>query len=75
MDGTRAALRGRGEACTANPDDWRAELYTGWFDAIAVGEQTEVTTAVRRFTGREPLMLEAYFFAFPEALGALRKAA
>lgn len=59
----------------ANPDDWRAGLYTGWFEAIAAGEQAEVTTAVRRFTGREPLTLEAYFSAFPEALGALQKAA
>lgn len=62
-------------APTNHRDDWRAELYTGWFEAIAAGEQTDVTTAVRRFTGREPLTLEAYFSAFPEALGALRKPA
>lgn len=50
---------------------WRAELYDGWFAAIAAGELEHVSTAVKRFTGTEPMTLERYFSAFPEALGPL----
>lgn len=58
-----------------DPADWRAELYTGWFEAVAAGELAHVSAAVKRFTGREPLNLERYFTAFPAALAPLRLAA
>lgn len=56
------------------PDDWRATLFTGWFEAIAAGELSRVSTAVRRFTGTDPLTLEGYFSAFPDALAPLHMA-
>lgn len=51
--------------------DWRAELYTGWFEAVAAGELAQTSDAVKRFTGREALTLEQYFAAFPAAFAPL----
>lgn len=53
-------------------ENWRAELYTGWFEAVAAGELAHPSDAVRRLTGRAPLTLEQYFSAFPAALAQLR---
>lgn len=53
-------------------ENWRAELYTGWFKAVAAGELAHPSDVVRRLTGRAPLTLEQYFSAFPEALALLR---
>lgn len=53
-------------------ENWRAELYAGWFEAVAAGELARTTDAVQRLTGRPPLTLEHYFTAFPAALGPLR---
>lgn len=49
-------------------EEWRTNLYTGWFAAIAAGELECVSTAVERFTGIAPMTLESYFSAFRAAL-------
>jgi hypothetical protein len=53
---------------------WRVDLSAGWFEAIAAGELEHTSGAVFRFTGKEPLNLEAYFTLFPELLQPLRLA-
>lgn len=67
----RAGTTQSREAAVA-AEGWRADLYNGWFEAIAAGELDRVTTVVERLTGAAPMTLEAYFSAFPKALGALR---
>lgn len=62
---------GASSALSGGGDD---DLYTGWFEAIAEGDLRKVTKAVERLTGRPPLNLEAYFSAFPDALGSLSPA-
>ncbi|MGH7118730.1 MAG: NAD(P)H-binding protein [Acetobacteraceae bacterium] len=52
-------------------EEWRADLYTGWFAAIAAGELERVSPTVKRLTGIDPMTFEGYFSAFPEALGPL----
>lgn len=52
-------------------EDWRADLYTGWFQAIAAGELARTSPTVELFTDEDPLTLEGYFSAFPEALSPL----
>lgn len=56
------------------PEEWRANLYTGWFEAIAAGELEHVSDAVERLTGLAPMTLEGYFSAFPAALHPLNVA-
>jgi NAD(P)H dehydrogenase (quinone) len=55
------------------PSATRVDLEVGWFEAIAAGELSRTSDTVLRFTGREPLTLEAYFQAFPELLRPLIK--
>lgn len=57
---------------TREPLAWRIDLSVGWFEAIAAGELKHPSDATLRFTGSEPLTLEAYFRAFPELLSTLR---
>jgi len=51
--------------------EWRADLSSGWFEAIAAGELERTSDTVLRFTGAAPLTLEDYFQAFPELLRPL----
>jgi NAD(P)H dehydrogenase (quinone) len=62
---TAAATRAR----LGNLPAWKQDLEVGWFEAIEAGEQTPVTDAYRRLTGKHPQTLEEYFAAFPDRLG------
>jgi len=65
-----AAARARLAQAGASAE--QADLSAGWFEAIAAGELAHVSDAIERFTGRQPLSLEAYFALFPELLLPLR---
>jgi NAD(P)H dehydrogenase (quinone) len=62
----------RSEQPSDENSEWRRELETGWFEAIAAGELAHLSDAVLRFTGCAPLSLENYFSAFPHLLRGLR---
>ena len=50
---------------------WRVELSLGWHEAIAAGELQCTSDAVVHFTGKSPLHIESYFWAFPDLLRPL----
>ncbi|MGH7068435.1 MAG: NAD(P)H-binding protein [Acetobacteraceae bacterium] len=62
----------RDQKAALGGEEWRANLYAGWFAAIAAGELECVSTAVERFTGVAPMTFESYFSAFRTALGPLQ---
>ena len=54
---------------------WARHIEVSWFEAIAAGEQDSVTHGFQRLTGMEPLNLEQYCAAFPDAIRGLRSTA
>lgn len=48
--------------------DWQVEGWVSSYQAIASGELSAVTGAVKRLTGREPATLSEYIGAHPESL-------
>ncbi len=52
--------------------EYEVDTWLGSYEAQAAGELEEVSDAVERLTGREPLRLEQVFGEHPELLEALR---
>ena len=63
---------GRRRRAASGAPDWEVETWMGSYLATAAGELEAVSDTVERFTGRQPLSLEAYFTVRPELLDALR---
>jgi uncharacterized protein YbjT (DUF2867 family) len=51
---------------------WEVDTWVGSYEAVAAGELEATGDAVKRFTGRDPESLEAYFTRRPDLLAALR---
>ena len=54
-------------------EPWEVDVWIGSYLAIAAGELEATSDTVERFTGREPLSLDAYFDSRPELLDPLRR--
>jgi len=51
---------------------WEVDTWLGSYEAIAAGELSATSDAVKRFTGREAESLDAYFTRRPDLLAPLR---
>lgn len=67
-----SAEEGRRWRSMLGAPDWEVETWLGSYEAIAAGELAAVNDTVLRFTGRQPLSIEAYFGGHQHLLDRLR---